>query len=312
MNDTIETDLKKELLLNIENVDSLTQCAICIEYFDKVNNIPVTSSCLCKILICEDCRAGLLNAGSGCPTCRNIVNWSSVPTKIIDLITEFIKMKDVVEQYVVASNKKDKASELLIEIFNYEPESEMEKITLETVMNLAYKLTKKASSIEIEVGNKLNGKFKELERKEKSLNTREESITGSEMAISVMKTDLDAREYNVQTLEDDKQRVHDYENRLTQKNDEYNRLANNLNEESELVRQNEQLVNVREESLTEAEKILKIRETDFESLQKVLESEMNQLLEDKEEFEVIQLLFSEQMKQLERKVISHQADISSF
>lgn len=312
MNDSLETDLKKELLINIENIDSLTQCAICIEYFNKDRHTPVTSSCGCKTLICTDCYSGLMGTGARCPTCRGSVSWSNVPVKIIDLMLEFIKMKDVTEQFIVASEKINKSKQLLEEVFKYKPESEAEQLTLETIMNLVYKLTQKASNMELTLNNRIAGKVKELEKKEKSLDEREKSIVDKEVNISVMTSDLDAREYNVSQLEVEQNNVRKLESELKTKMDEYNFLASGLNEQSDMIKQNEQLVNIREESLTDAEKALKIRENDFESLQKVLESEMNQLLQDKEEFEIKQLSFAEQMKDLERKVITHQADISSF
>lgn len=57
-----EKNLETKVMFDLENIETLCQCVICMEEFDNVKRKPMTGSCECKNMICQYCYTTVLKS----------------------------------------------------------------------------------------------------------------------------------------------------------------------------------------------------------------------------------------------------------
>jgi chromosome segregation ATPase len=123
---------------------------------------------------------------------------------------------------------------------------------------------------------------------------------------------LSLREKNLTKLEEERTKLIKSKKRYDDEISKYKQMNDILLQEKEVFDENRQVFAVREDSLTEAEKELKKREIYFNDMQKIIESEMNQLIQDRDKMEIENKDNLDKLEKIKNERIRLEADITNF
>jgi chromosome segregation ATPase len=120
------------------------------------------------------------------------------------LIAEFTEIFETIDKYISYLNDFTSQDELLLEIFNIGPKTEIDKNTIDTLMNSVKNAVKNVSIIERDIKQKyivaqenLDTMSRKLAEKEKVLYEKENKLAQWEYKLSQWENNLSIRESNV-------------------------------------------------------------------------------------------------------------------
>lgn len=317
--DEEEKSLEMRVAVDLDNLDELCQCAICMEEYDMTNKklTPVTGLCGCKTMVCLNCFTTILKSKNDstritietsystyasdplysskiCPTCRKSTRFTPVNDKVVIILNELINMKNNIKEYIQLHSDCETSKKLINNLINIEAKDEMTKMTLESLSKLMLDLVDRSCAMERETKKNNYSKIKKITQKESTLVSYEQMLAEKERKLHEFEDDLNKRDKELCNLEQERENIKTTQETLDELVNKNNTYKNKLDEDMYLMQQNQELFESREKQLTESEKNLKQSELNHNDMSQILEMEVRQLFEDKEIFEKERALFDEE------------------